>query len=143
MKKKQIRKKNFETSIIKITMIKYRRVHFFDFIIHSFLPILLGVFVYRLPFINNHSLLKNYFPDGLWAYALTSCIFIIWNRVVNYFWLFLIILFFVLYEILQYLQLANGTGDLWDILAYIVGAFIAILINKFVKLSLYKSKTTI
>lgn len=124
-------------------MIKYKRVHFFDFIINSFLPILIGVFVYRLPLFDNYLLLKNYFPDGLWAYALTSCILIIWNRVVNYLWLLFIFLFFVLYEIFQYLHIAKGTGDAWDIIAYIVGAFIAKLINKFVKLSFYKPKTTV
>lgn len=124
-------------------MIKYKRVHFFDIIINSFLPILLGVFIYRLPFIDNYSLLKNYFPDGFWAYALTSCILIIWNRVVNYLWLLFIVLFFVLYEILQYLHIAKGTGDAWDIIAYIVGAVNAILINKFVKQKFYKPKTTI
>ncbi len=124
-------------------MIKYKRVHFFDFIINSFLPILLGVFVYRLPILDNYSLLKNYFPDGLWSYALTSCILIIWDRSLNYFWLLFIILFFVLYEILQYLHFAKGTGDVWDIIAYIVGAFIAIIITKFAKRKFYNPKTTV
>jgi hypothetical protein len=122
---------------------KYKKAHFFDFIINSFLPILLGVFIYRLSFLNSYPFIKNYFPDGLWAYALTACILIIWNRGVNYFWLFLIAIFFVLYEILQYLNFVKGTGDVWDIIAYITGAFIAILVNKFIKQKYYNPKTTV
>lgn len=115
----------------------------FDVFINALLPILIGVFIYRTSFVNEYPLIKSYIPDALWAYALTSCIFIIWNRQVNYFWLLIVILFFVVFEILQYLHFAKGTGDMWDVLIYLIATFTAIIINKFVKLYFYKTNTTL
>jgi hypothetical protein len=114
-----------------------------DFIINILLPILIAVFIYRTSFANEHSIIKNYVPDALWAYALASSIFIIWNRHVNYLWLSFVILFFVVYEILQYLHFTKGTGDVWDVVTYLTATFIAIIINKFVKLYFYKTNTTV
>jgi hypothetical protein len=115
----------------------------FDVFINVLLPVLIGVFFYRFPFANEHSIFKNYVPDALWAYALTSSIFIIWNRLVNYLWLSFVILFFIVYEILQYLHFTKGTGDVWDVVTYLTSTFIAIIINKFVKFYFYKPNTTV
>jgi hypothetical protein len=114
-----------------------------DAFINALFPILIGIFIYRTDFVNEGLLIKNHFPDALWAYALTSSILIIWKREVNYFWLLLVILFFVVFEILQYLHFIKGTGDVWDVLTYLIATFIAIIINKFVKLYFYKTNTTI
>jgi hypothetical protein len=115
----------------------------FDVFINTLLPILIGVFIYRASFANDHYILKNYLPDALWAYALASSIFIIWNRQVNYFWLLVIFIFFVTFEILQYLHFIKGTGDVWDILTYCIATFITFIINKFVKQYFYKPKTAL
>jgi hypothetical protein len=115
----------------------------FDIIINVILPILIAVFIYRISFVNENALIKNYFPDALWAYALASSILIIWKREVNYFWLFIIIVFFVVFEILQYLHFIKGTGDVWDVLTYLIATFIAIIINNILKLYFYKTNTTL
>jgi hypothetical protein len=115
----------------------------FDIIINIISPILIGLFIYRISFVSVNSLIKNYFPDALWAYALTSSILIIWKREVNYFWLLLVIIFFVIFEILQYLHFVEGTGDVWDVFAYLIATFIAIIINKFVELYFHKTNTTV
>ena len=114
-----------------------------DVIVNSVLPILMGVFMYRVTFINESPFIKNYFPDALWAYAFVSSIFIIWNRKVIYGWLFIVILFFVAFEILQYLHFIKGTGDVWDVITYLIATFITVIINKFVKLYFYKTNTTL
>lgn len=121
-------------------MLKHNQLLLIDLIINALFPILIGVFIYRLPLINEYPIIKNYLPDALWAYALASTIFIIWNRVINHYWLLLIIIFFVTFEILQYLHIIKGTGDVWDIASYIIATFMAIILNQFVKLYFYKPK---
>jgi hypothetical protein len=66
---------------------------------------------------------------------------IIWDRQVNYYWLFIVVVFFTTYEALQYNQLIKGTGDIWDIVTYLLATFIAITLNTFVKKYFYKPKT--
>lgn len=124
-------------------MNKRSRILLFDIIINIILPIIIGLFIYRIYFASVNSVIKNYLPDALWAYALTSSIFIIWKREANYFWLLLVIIFFVLFEILQYLHFVKGTGDVWDVLTYLTATFMAIIINKFVKLYFYTTNTTV
>ena len=114
-----------------------------DIIINIVLPILMGVFIYRISFTDEWVFIKNYFPDALWAYAFVSSIFIIWNRKVIYGWLFIVILFFVAFEILQYLHFIKGTGDVWDVITYFIATFTAVILNKFVKLYFYKTNTTL
>jgi hypothetical protein len=128
---------------MNIHMNKRAFILMFDVFINALLPILIGVFIYRLSFENEYSIIKNYAPDALWAYALASSIFIIWSRKMNYFWLLIVIIFFVVFEILQYLHFVKGTGDVWDVLTYLIATFIAIIINKFVKLYFYKTNTTL
>jgi hypothetical protein len=124
-------------------MNKRGKILLFDIIINIISPILIGLFIYRISFVSVNSLIKNYFPDALWAYALTSSILIIWKREVNYFWLLIVIIFFVIFEILQYLHFVEGTGDVWDVFAYLIATFIAIIINKFVELYFHKTNTTV
>jgi hypothetical protein len=121
-------------------MIKSKRLIFIDIFTNALLPIFIAVFIYRIPLMKEHLIIKNYLPDALWAYALASSIFIIWNRGVNFFWLLLMIVFFVAFEIFQCLHYIKGTGDVWDIISYIIATFMAIIINQFVKLYFYEPK---
>ena len=99
---------------------------------HVLFPVGLGVLVYKINFDSVlWNLFCNYFPDGLWAYAFTSAIIIIWHKKQN-FWLFFITpLTFVLFEIFQYLQKLPGTGDLLDIFTYFIFYFLSLtILNK-------------
>ncbi|HLP47034.1 MAG TPA: hypothetical protein VK469_13870 [Candidatus Kapabacteria bacterium] len=97
-----------------------------DICINVILPLGLGFIFYFLPV---GQFVRNYLPDGLWAYSLTSMILIIWNRRINSSWIIILIGFFLIFESLQYLQLVNGTGDIVDILFYLFFFFIALITN--------------
>lgn len=102
-----------------------------DFIMNSIFPILVGSIFYLWEF---NYILRCYLPDGLWAYALTSMLLIIWNRNYNKQWLYVIAFTFCIFEILQYLHIIPGTADYWDVIVYFVFFFLALLINLFIKL---------
>ena len=103
-----------------------------DIVCNIFTPLLLGVMHYwagaSLP-----SWVRNYLPDGLWAYAFISCILIIWDRKINTAWIVAVFLLAVIYEWLQYLHVLAGTGDIRDILTYFVFFTIALSLNTFFK----------
>lgn len=90
--------------------------------------------------VNNESaifqFIKCYFPDGLWAYAFLSVILIIWDRIVNPFWLTAAFLFALLFEVFQYVQLVRGTADTIDVIVYYTCFIIALMLNNFFKQSL-------
>lgn len=102
-----------------------------DFLFSVLSPIVLGILFYIVQS-ENESLIqvRNYLPDGLWAYGLTSCILIIWDRNINFFWISMIILFFISFELLQSLNFIQGTGDFFDIIVYIIFGLFAIGINQ-------------
>ncbi|MBS1736314.1 MAG: hypothetical protein JSS98_06845 [Bacteroidetes bacterium] len=87
-------------------------------------------------------MIQNYLPDGLWAYALQSCILIIWNRKINIIWSIAIMLFAVIFELLQYLHFINGTGDFFDIIIYFIFFGIALSANKFFISNIYFKLTS-
>lgn len=97
-------------------------------------PLLLGYFVYLL---GSYQLLpqlvKNYLPDGLWAYAFISAILIIWNRQLNYVWLFISFLLAACFELLQHYQLLAGTADIADIMTYFLFMGAGLFSNRFFK----------
>lgn len=80
-------------------------------------------------------LFRNYFPDGLWAYSLTSLILIIWNRKLQLLWLSIISVLFIGFELFQMHKLIKGTGDFNDIFIYFAFAILAIILNSFIKQS--------
>ncbi len=105
-------------------------------IINVILPILLGVLIYigdKFHLLPNY--ISNYIPDGLWAYSFTATILIIWNREINIFWFIILGLCFVIFEILQYAQILNGTGDILDVIIYFLFGLASIIINKLIKIS--------
>jgi hypothetical protein len=96
------------------------------------LPLLLGIGIYEL---SNATVLngffRNYLPDGLWAFSLVSSLLIIWNRRIKIFWIVLIFIFYISFEIFQYIKVINGTGDYIDVLIYFGFSTIALLTNKY------------
>jgi hypothetical protein len=95
-------------------------------------PLLLGVFIYYLNFyIFFFDFISNYIPDGLWAYAFTSTILIIWNKRINYLWIIILFIFYFLFEFLQSIHFLKGTGDIIDIIIYFIFSFISIYVNSF------------
>jgi len=102
----------------------------YDILLNVFTPLGLGTTIYFFP---TNYLLRNYLPDGLWAYALTSLVLIIWSRQTNLFWLTMIFLCFLIFEFLQQIEIIKGTSDVVDIITYIIFAIFALTINKFLK----------
>lgn len=109
-----------------------------DILLNVFLPICVGVIIYSFPV---KQFIRNYIPDGLWAYALTSAILIIWSRKIQLFWLFSVAILFIVFEILQSYHIIVGTGDIKDILIYFAFGIIALSLNKFFKQIFIKQKT--
>ena len=101
-----------------------------DVLLNILLPLVLGVLLYgsadHLPL-----LLKYYLADGLWAYAFVSSLLVIWERKINLFWISMAIATAAGFEILQYRQVVAGTGDVYDLLTYIVFITTAISLNRF------------
>jgi hypothetical protein len=102
-----------------------------DLSIHVFSPLIAGVLYYQLTAVFDSMPWSGYLPDGLWAYAFCSSILIVWNRKINITWLTFAALVAVLFEIMQYLHLISGTGDVIDVLIYLLAGSIAIMMNKF------------
>ena len=80
-------------------------------------------------------------PDGLWVYSLTSAIFLIWGNsfLTLNIWLVIILLIAPLIEFMQYFGIFPGTFDLIDLLFYLIGSFLSLLIIK-LKLQNYEKK---
>jgi len=105
-----------------------------DILLNVLLPLLLGLFIYwsaNSLFIS--ALIRNYLPDGLWAYAFISGILLIWDRALHMTWIILVFLTAIGYEFLQYLHVVPGTGDIKDIITYFLFFTIALLLNNFFK----------
>ncbi len=105
-----------------------------DILLNIIMPLLLGIVIYlagrtvAIP-----TLVRNYLPDGLWAYAFLSAILIIWEREVNTPWIVAVFLTSVGFEILQYGHKIAGTGDIHDIMTYFIAFSIALRLNRFFK----------
>ena len=114
-----------------------------DIFLNVVIPVFLGYIVYLL---ENETvvpgIVKNYLPDGFWAYALQSCILIIWNRKINIIWNIAIMLFAVTFELLQYFHFIKGTGDFFDIITYFIFFGIALSANKFFISNIYFKLTS-
>jgi hypothetical protein len=102
-----------------------------DFTLHTVVPVILGCMIYLtgsahlLPV-----LLQNHLADGLWAYACLSCILIIWDRRFNLAWIFITIVISILFELSQYWHVVAGTGDIWDVVVYLLFFLLALQINQ-------------
>ena len=75
-------------------------------------------------------------PDGLWMFSYSCIILIIWKRKINKYsiiWLLILPILSILIEFLQYYDYVNGTFDILDIVFFIFGSLLPILINKKIK----------
>lgn len=108
------------------------RLRLIYFCTHVLLPLIAGTVFYLFDVINGRELPGSaYLPDGLWAYAFCSCLLIVWNRHINILWLSVATLAALLFEILQYIQWIDGTGDPVDVLVYCISGGAALLLNRF------------
>ena len=108
-----------------------------DILLNIILPLLLGIGVYRgAGVVAIPSLVRNYLPDGLWAYAFLSSILLIWDRTINIAWTAAAFLLAIGYEGAQYEHLIPGTGDIFDVITYFLFFGIALILNMFFKASL-------
>lgn len=82
-----------------------------------------------LPFENNF--LKYYFVDFLWAFSFCCGLYAIYKPMIvgSIGLTFAVFLFGSAYEFLQYIGIINGTGDIADIILYLLAALAVNLIN--------------
>lgn len=103
----------------------------FNLIVNVILPLLIGVLIYigeNLKKLDFYFL--DFLQDGIWAYTFTSSILIIWNNEINYFWLCVLSGVFVIFELLQSLNLIDGTGDFIDVIIYFIFGLFSIFVNQ-------------
>ncbi len=120
------------------------------YIIHSFLSIFIGAFIYivfrsntyihnflniKEPLLSNinfygDQIIRYALPDFLWCYSFTMLIYAILMPVKNKSLIVCIscIIFGILWEILQLLSIITGTFDLIDCFMYILAAIISYII---------------
>lgn len=102
---------------------------FIYFIGSVVLPIVVGSLFYYttikhlLP-----DLITNYLSDGVWAFAFSSALLLIWDGAINKFWRLTLLLTFPAFELLQMIHIINGSGDLYDILCYYLFSLLAFFI---------------
>ena len=105
-----------------------------DIFANIFLPVFLGILIYLFPDQFDHiKLIRNQVPDGLWAYAFSSSIFIVWNRQISWIWLVAVVVVCIFCEVLQFAEVIPGVADIWDIAAYFLFLFFSLLTNNFLK----------
>ena len=76
--------------------------------------------------------LKYYMVDALWGYALTWGFIAIWKPNTRYEHIIIAIISFlcaVVWELLQLFNYMPGSFDLYDIVMYLIAAFVAVEIN--------------
>jgi hypothetical protein len=103
-----------------------------DTIVNVLLPIIIGILVYMYVPSKTTALLhitRNSLPDICWAYAFANTILIIWQRKYNFYWLVTCFIVSTIFELLQYYNLIEGTGDVWDVLVYLLGFLLSIFLN--------------
>lgn len=111
-----------------------------------FLPLIIGVFIYLFfrpnqtigesyinwniePIYNfNNSVIGNILvgslPDFLWLLSLLGLMNIIWDSNIPFILKALLYSLPIFTELLQYLKIITGTGDFYDIAAYLLAIFI-------------------
>lgn len=84
-------------------------------VLNVLLPLIAGYLIYNIPFSNS---IKNYLPDGLWAYSFVCALCIIWQGQLPNFWKMTVFVIAALVEYLQLLKVISGTADWIDIGVY-------------------------
>lgn len=104
-----------------------------DILFNIILPLCIGALIYYFADkLNLNGFIRNQLPDGLWAYAFLSMVLIVWNRTIHITWIIIVFLISIGFEILQYLHVIKGTGDIWDIITYFVFFGLALGVNKYI-----------
>lgn len=70
-------------------------------------------------------------PDGLWVFSYVSLILLLWGNKLSSFniiWIFLMPIFAIASEVGQLLSLIPGTFDIIDLIFYILGTIIPLII---------------
>ncbi len=73
-------------------------------------------------------IIKYYLPDFLWSFSFTCALFTVNENRKQVFVTGAVT--GIVWECLQYFKIISGTGDIIDIIMYIIAVFIAVLINK-------------
>lgn len=100
-----------------------------DLLINVVVPGIAGGVIYLVPSV--HGILRNYLPDGLWAYSFLSSILIIWERKLPFSWIAIVYVFFGVFEYLQGFGWLPGTGDSNDVFTYSAFSCFALLANRY------------
>ena len=80
-------------------------------------------------------------PDGLWIFSFLLFMEGIWGNDRHMKWIFciIIVVFAFVVEFIQFIGYFPGTGDIWDILAYIIAIMLFLIINKLKQISYEKN----
>lgn len=73
--------------------------------------------------------LKYYLPDFLWAFALCFALIAIFDKK-TFICAATSFVYGLLWEFLQYMDIIDGTGDIYDIIMYLTASVTAVMINK-------------
>ena len=79
--------------------------------------------------------LPNWFlyslPDGLWLFSYLTILLVIWGNIIskqNIYWLLTVPIIAICSEIGQFFKVISGTFDIFDLIFYIAGTVLPILI---------------
>ena len=101
-----------------------------DILLNVVLPLFLGFLIYySASRWAVAAIVRNYLPDGLWAYAFISAMLFIWDRDMPIFWVISLFLLSALFEFLQYRHIIAGTGDVRDVATYYLAFLLAMGLN--------------
>jgi len=70
-------------------------------------------------------------PDGLWLFSYLSVLLVVWDNVIskhNIHWLLLVPMVAIFSEIGQLFEIVPGTFDIFDLIFYLLGTVLPILI---------------
>ena len=74
---------------------------------------------------------KFYFPDFLWGFSLCLALYAIYtpSKTGELFCSLIVFLIGIFWELMQYLNIVSGTGDIYDILMYFLASITCIIIS--------------
>lgn len=110
--------------MVKINLTNFFKVIFIYFLIG--VPLILGVIIYQNINCINAGI-SNYLPDALWSCSLSLAILKLWSWRLNVYNIGVIIFTPILFEFLQYINVFEGTGDILDVVVYLLSIFVTIL----------------
>lgn len=100
-----------------------------DLFINVIIPLVIGAGIYTMGHLSGF--VRNQLPDALWAWALFSCLLIIWNRRANTFWIVASFVSCIAFEVLQNYKWIPGKGDYLDVMVYGISGTLALLTNQY------------